>query len=481
MSVPFLWGARNNAALPEGMSLDEMPANIQTHQQSTEAAQQGNHHRKNNDADVASGCGSQTDACIPQTRQNTQQGGRNKQAYSGKADGEMPFGWGDRMNTVPPHARKEEAPDDTAVAVGDSKVGPAALPFGWGARTNTSEPVDNLQTGEQQGSSSGTGDAQQVGLDRTDEQIGRKSSTALPFGWGTRTNTSEPVGSLESTEETHRPGLPSGWAEQQKRSGVIPGLVVGTRIHFNDQSCEQVDRTKIIDFLQSSLQYASMTVIAVGASRKTVDLIAQVAKQVDATRVHVINVDPWGKFAPALNTLVSYASHGAYSMLCLQSLEVIASVKTIKGLCEHLDHKDTLVCGSAFLRDHSFSQGLQVLGGRTCPWNTLAVWNVAKLSLVGFPLIAEGRPSLPTGEAEVPAGVEEVCAISILQKLCPCTSRAKLILDAGATSSWATEFSDPARAAWHAKKMKSKCERPRLQLAALGIDPGIVEHIIISN
>eukprot|EP00516_Mucochytrium_quahogii_P009684 CAMPEP_0203775744 /NCGR_PEP_ID=MMETSP0099_2-20121227/6308_1 /ASSEMBLY_ACC=CAM_ASM_000209 /TAXON_ID=96639 /ORGANISM=" , Strain NY0313808BC1" /LENGTH=345 /DNA_ID=CAMNT_0050674569 /DNA_START=847 /DNA_END=1881 /DNA_ORIENTATION=- len=345
MSVPFLWGARNNAALPEGMSLDEMPANIQTHQQSTEAAQQGNHHRKNNDADVASGCGSQTDACIPQTRQNTQQGGRNKQAYSGKADGEMPFGWGDRMNTVPPHARKEEAPDDTAVAVGDSKVGPAALPFGWGARTNTSEPVDNLQTGEQQGSSSGTGDAQQVGLDRTDEQIGRKSSTALPFGWGartnttepvdslqtgerqgsssgtgdaqqvgldrtdeqfgrksstalpfgwgTRTNTSEPVGSLESTEETHRPGLPSGWAEQQKRSGVIPGLVVGTRIHFNDQSCEQVDRTKIIDFLQSSLQYASMTVIAVGASRKTVDLIAQVAKQVDATRVHVINVDPW--------------------------------------------------------------------------------------------------------------------------------------------------------------------------------------------
>jgi len=30
------------------------------------------------------------------------------------------------------------------------------------------------------------------------------------------------------------------------------------------------------------------------------------------------------------------------------------------------------------------------LRGRTCPWNTFAIWNVDILALIGFPTIADG-------------------------------------------------------------------------------------------
>lgn len=30
------------------------------------------------------------------------------------------------------------------------------------------------------------------------------------------------------------------------------------------------------------------------------------------------------------------------------------------------------------------------LRGRTCPWNTFAIWNIDILALIGFPMIADG-------------------------------------------------------------------------------------------
>lgn len=54
----------------------------------------------------------------------------------------------------------------------------------------------------------------------------------------------------------------------------------------------------------------------------------------------------------------------------------------------HLDGS-TLVVGPV-LDGHQFLEGEQVLRGRTCPWNTLALWNTAKLSAVGFPLMGDG-------------------------------------------------------------------------------------------
>ena len=50
---------------------------------------------------------------------------------------------------------------------------------------------------------------------------------------------------------------------------------------------------------------------------------------------------------------------------------------------------DTLVVGPT-LPGHEFSEGEQALRGRTCPWNTAAIWNVSKLALIGFPLVGDG-------------------------------------------------------------------------------------------
>jgi hypothetical protein len=41
------------------------------------------------------------------------------------------------------------------------------------------------------------------------------------------------------------------------------------------------------------------------------------------------------------------------------------------------------------------------LTGRTCPWNTFAIWRVRELGIVGFPLMGDG-----TGEDRSVGGVE---------------------------------------------------------------------------
>lgn len=104
--------------------------------------------------------------------------------------------------------------------------------------------------------------------------------------------------------------------------------------------------------------------------------------------IDVVPVSPWGKFVPALNALVSWAcDHGATRVLFL-SAETSLSPETIRYLSSHVD-EDTLVAGAA-LPGHVYRPGLNDLNGRTTPWNTAAVWNLAKLCLLGFPLVAEG-------------------------------------------------------------------------------------------
>ena len=41
------------------------------------------------------------------------------------------------------------------------------------------------------------------------------------------------------------------------------------------------------------------------------------------------------------------------------------------------------------------------LTGRTCPWNTFAIWRVQELGLIGFPLIGDG-----TADNRASGGVE---------------------------------------------------------------------------
>jgi hypothetical protein len=59
-----------------------------------------------------------------------------------------------------------------------------------------------------------------------------------------------------------------------------------------------------------------------------------------------------------------------------------------------------LMVGPA-MAGHEFSEGLQTIRGRTCPWNTFALWSVRDLALTGFPLVGDGE-----GPAHTNSGVE---------------------------------------------------------------------------
>ena len=102
------------------------------------------------------------------------------------------------------------------------------------------------------------------------------------------------------------------------------------------------------------------------------------------------------------------------------------------------------------------------LTGRTTPWNTMCVWDLDKLSLTGFSLVSDLGKS---------AGVEECVAIALLQKIYP-KSEARLVKIDGIE--WEETFQDEERQKWHDQKMKSKVERPKIQLELLGLSGSVV-------
>jgi len=100
-------------------------------------------------------------------------------------------------------------------------------------------------------------------------------------------------------------------------------------------------------------------------------------------------VDPWGAFTPALNALAAHASKQGCGLALFASVETTFSSETVAALREQLVTHDALVVGAA-LPGHDFREGRRPLGGRTAPWNTLALWRLDRLCLVGFPLVADG-------------------------------------------------------------------------------------------
>jgi hypothetical protein len=164
--------------------------------------------------------------------------------------------------------------------------------------------------------------------------------------------------------------------------------------------------------------------------------------------------------------VVLHANSIDADLLLFVSAEVSASQESIQELCRHVieDEDNTLVAGAA-LNGHLHAGDNQEveLNGRTCPWNTLAVWNARRLSLTGFSLCSD------IGSY---AGVEECVAIALAQKLFPKT-KAKLVklpeID------WQEDFEDEKRQKWHEEKMKSKLERAGHQLEIMGLS-GKVLH-----
>ncbi|CAJ1429553.1 unnamed protein product, partial [Effrenium voratum] len=308
------------------------------------------------------------------------------------------------------------------------------------------------------------------------------------------------------------------WREQFRREQdfQFSRIVSGTRLHLQPEveAIPEATVQHLRAYVRQARQLGVITAIAVNSH---VEQVKQVAAEAEpGLTLHVLHVPCWGAFVPALNALLNFAQRKGAKYILYQSLEVCCSRDVLQRVLDHHD-SDTLVVGPV-LDGHNFRPGEQILDGRSSPWNTLALWSVRKLALTGFLCIADGLPDVPpsmnrevgqsvlqtmdsfdegdsgpmgsdswwsgesvrpgfarqmtTQKAAVPAGVEEVTAIALLQHLHG-SDRSRAVLlqlpqHLQEQTSWAANWGkDEARKKWHKYKMASKVARPAAQLQEL--------------
>jgi len=318
-----------------------------------------------------------------------------------------------------------------------------------------------------------------------------------------------------------------------------------------------------------------------------------------SSAIHILDVRPWGVFTHSLNVAVGFAVTNSYDLILFMSIELHTTEKLVQTLetcfegnrtgksngktadkninssMNLISTNTTLVVGPSlpghdfyfkehdlsFLSEDKVNQNYAAhdlsssidpsssevssnhstvsvpLRGRTCPWNTMAMWDVQKLGLTGFPLIGDGgfynkcnadkargeksstednnlartdvnrlnqhhksisidsfhnctkksesnNATLSDNKVFIKGGVEEVSAVSLLQKIHP--EYKAILIDAteGIDYIWNVEDfesndgkQNEVRKSWHESKMASKDERPLLQMQLMGIQMGQVYHI----
>lgn len=231
--------------------------------------------------------------------------------------------------------------------------------------------------------------------------------------------------------------------------------LLGTRIHA--QYGDRPDLSDLAAWCASALDVAGALVVGVDLLMhdEVRDRLAPLGGRASA-----LLVSPWRGTTPALNAILGEANRRDVDRVILMSREVYASPASIDGLARLVD-RDVLVVGARLADDHGKDPGEHGIDARTSPWNTLAVWNARLLGLTGFPTIADGH-------GDVPGGMEEVVAISLLQHLYGERARAYLVASSGVE--WRRRRGD----AIHEIKMQSKSARAEAQLARMGIPPGRV-------
>lgn len=264
---------------------------------------------------------------------------------------------------------------------------------------------------------------------------------------------------------------------------------MATRVH-NRSAAQLADPRDVQAFAAAALQYAARVIVCIGfheadAVKNLSGLQAYVQiltahleasmEPALAARVTLLPVTPWGAFTTALNAATTVAVDAGAAYIAFQSLEFRLQSDTAAHLLQCVSRDaDVLVAGLA-LQGHVFRRGTQALCGRSCPWNTCAIWALRHLAILGFPPVGDayGTPS---------GGVEEVSAVSLAQAVRP-QLRALLVRcggGGGGGGQWETDFADAQRAAWHDSKMRSKDERPAAQLRLLAEGRGAsgwVQHV----
>lgn len=243
-------------------------------------------------------------------------------------------------------------------------------------------------------------------------------------------------------------------------------VLVVFRIHGQNSSLLPAIEC-VRDALVSSLLYATHILVCIDAEPSYIAQLSEIAATyIDKISIQCIN--PWGKFTFALNVALKYAVDNIYPLIMFQSLEVRVGADKVARLMNSFKDGNVCVVGSV-VEGHEFTQGQVQLRGRTCPWNTLAIWRVEYLQLLGFLAIGDGT-------ADVEGGVEEVSTLALLLHIKPAL-KAILVRDTTAEVTWNTQFDDPVRQMYHEKKMKSKDERPARHLEILGIPEQTVFHV----
>lgn len=266
---------------------------------------------------------------------------------------------------------------------------------------------------------------------------------------------------------------------EDKYLGFIYGnsrLTVVSRIH-GASATQLAESAAVLSFLHSVKGYASRVILCIGVGDELehVDYLHSLQKVIDREefsefQLVLLPVVPWGKFTTALNAAVTKVAEMGDGLVVFQSIEFRISRDAVKSLVEYLNRDESILVIGPRMKGHDFSPGdddIQ-LRGRTCPWNTFAIWRTKYLALTGFPLVSDGMGGNM-------GGVEEVTTITLLQHIKP-NLQAVLAGVSDGVSSWDTNFSDPKRMQWHQNKMRSKDERPAKQLEWLNMN-GKVRHI----
>jgi hypothetical protein len=240
--------------------------------------------------------------------------------------------------------------------------------------------------------------------------------------------------------------------------------IVATRLHTTNED-SIIDTKKIVDWCDHVLYYCDLLIVVVDT--KYLRSI-QSAKESFANKIEFFHIDPWISFTQPLNMLVEKALSLGAKELLFQSIEVEISHNDIDELEQYL-LDDTLVVGAKLHDRHTTDSGVFTIDGFNSPWNTLALWNIEKLGLTGFLSISSGNID------DIDGGIEEVVAISLLQKLKPQNMKAKVI-DLPSVV-WDTDWDSKQREEYHKQKMDSKQKRSLCQLSKLGIEAGSVEVI----
>jgi len=257
------------------------------------------------------------------------------------------------------------------------------------------------------------------------------------------------------------------------RSGKVSRrILVATRIHTSPKG-ELPAVERVVNFAVAVPPAVEAVLICVGVDGLSQATARSYVKQLeealcDEPRATVQIVMPWGCYTHALNVAVQHASVKEFDLIHFMSLECTISQAALLELQSYIG--DDVVCCGAALDGHLHRPAqLQPLGGRSCPWNTMAMWSVPKLALTGFPLIGDGN-------ASIAGGVEEVTAIALLQYINP-SFQAILLKSNQVMWNADSPTSTIERRSMHHSKMASKEARPRKQMEELGLPVGHVWHL----